>query len=465
MPTHHVSDIETFTRANPDAHFVDVLLPDLLSTPRGKRLRIDALSTVYAGAFRLPGSIFAMDALGNTIEATGLGFDDGDADRSCTPVQDSLVSVPWMDDGVAQIQVSMADHDGRPFFGDPRHVLAQVVRRFAALGLQPVVALEVEFYVVDPRRTREGGIRPATSPGKNVRRSGKQINSMARIEELSGILAQISRTCEIQNVPATSMLAESGPGQYEVNLRHVGDACLACDHVIRLKRIVRGVFLKHGLHATFMAKPYANEPGSGTHIHVSLLQQGGGNAFRSESLEPNAVLRHAIGGLAASMADSMLVFAPTANSYRRFRPECYVPLGPTWGLNNRGVALRIPADTAENRRVEHRVAGADVNPYLLAALVLSGVHHGITCQIEPGEPVSGNAYREGIGGGVQADGRPAALPTNWQEAALAFERSPFVREYLGSGFQRLFATTRRAELDAFESQVTPLEYDWYLTAG
>jgi glutamine synthetase len=208
-----------------------------------------------------------------------------------------------------------------------------------------------------------------------------------------------------------------------------------------------------------MAKPYVDEPGSGTHIHVSLLRNDGRNAFAAQSAAPNTILRHAIGGLAATMADSMLVFAPTANSYRRFRPECYVPLGPTWGLNNRGVALRIPADTPENRRVEHRVAGADVNPYLLAALVLAGVHRGITQQIEPGEPVSGNAYRDGASAGV------AAIPINWYEAALVFERSTFVQEYLGAAFQQLFSTTRRAELRAFDNQVTPLEYDWYLTAG
>jgi len=457
MSSIHASDIDTFTRAHPDTQFVDVLLPDLLSTPRGKRLKIDDLPAVYAGAFRLPGSIFAMDALGNTIEATGLGFDDGDADRSCIPVVDSLVCAPWMAEGVAQIQVSMADHDGKPFYGDPRHVLAQVVSRFTELGLRPVVALEVEFYVVDPRRTRQGGIRPAAAPGKSMRRSGKQINSMARIEELSAILAEISRTCEIQNVPATSMLAESGPGQYEVNLRHVADPCLACDHVIRLKRIVRGVFLKHGLNATFMPKPYAEEPGSGTHIHVSLLQDDGRNPFASDSLDPNESLRHAIGGLATTMAEAMLVFAPTANSYKRFRPECYVPMSPTWGLNNRGVALRIPADSPENRRVEHRVAGADVNPYLLAAMVLAGVHRGITRKIEPCEPITGNPYRDCV--------EAAPLPTNWYESTLLFERSEFVKEYLGTDFQQLYATTRRAELQAFENQVTPLEYDWYLMAG
>jgi len=217
------------------------------------------------------------------------------------------------------------------------------------------------------------------------------------------------------------------------------------------------VFLKHGLHATFMPKPYADEPGSGTHIHVSLLQEDGRNTFASESLEPNESLRHAIGGLATTMAESMLVFAPTVNSYKRFRPECYVPMSPTWGLNNRGVALRIPADSPENRRVEHRVAGADVNPYLLAAVVLAGVYKGITEKIVPCDPISGNAYKDCV--------EAAQLPTNWYESVLLFERSHFVEEYLGADFRQLYATTRRAELQAFDNQVTPLEYDWYLTAG
>src|SRR3569833_3396183 len=151
MSSIHASDIDTFTRAHPDTQFVDVLLPDLLSTPRGKRLKIDALPAVYAGAFRLPGSIFAMDALGNTIEETGLGFDDGDADRSCIPVDDSLVCTPWMAEGVAQIQVSMADHDGKPLKKKPHHKKTQKNKHNTELGLRPVVALEVEFYVVDPR--------------------------------------------------------------------------------------------------------------------------------------------------------------------------------------------------------------------------------------------------------------------------------------------------------------------------
>jgi glutamine synthetase len=173
-----------------------------------------------------------------------------------------------------------------------------------------------------------------------------------------------------------------------------------------------------------------------------------------ESADPagNAQLHHAIGGLAATMADAMWIFAPTANSYRRYRSQAYVPLNPSWGVNNRGVALRIPASDAANRRVEHRVAGADANPYLLAAAVLAGMHHGIVNRIDPGKPLSGNAYRDGT----------TTLPITWPEAALAFEASQFARDYLGAGFHRLFALTRRGELQEFESHITTLEYDWYV---
>ncbi len=448
-------ELETFTRAHPQVRYVDVFLADLLGVARGKRLPIDTLASVYAGGFRLPGSMFALDVLGNTVEATRLGFDDGDADRSCLPIEGSLVPVPWLSDGVAQVQVSMIDHDGRPFFGDPRQVLAQIVGRFTALELRPVLAIELEFYVVDPQRTLDGGVRPPASPWGGAPRPGKQINSMERVMELSAVLGEICRACEAQGVPATSVLAESGPGQYEVNLHHVADPCVACDHAIRLKRIVRGVFLSHGLCATFMPKPYANEAGSGAHIHVSLLDAAGRNIFSSPDRGGSRALAYAIGGLAATMSEAMLVFAPTANAYRRFRPESYVPLAPTWGVNNRGVALRVPADSPENQRVEHRVAGADANPYLLASIVLAGIHHGLVNQLDPGAPFAGNAYREGV----------VSLPVHWREAIAQFERSAFVREYLGAAFQQLYATSRRFELAAFDGHVSRLDFDWYLTAG
>jgi glutamine synthetase len=238
-------------------------------------------------------------------------------------------------------------------------------------------------------------------------------------------------------------------------LHHSADALCACDEAIRFKRLVRGVATRHGMEATFMAKPYAEAAGSGAHLHVSLIDSTGRNVFASEDAAGNETLHHAIGGLARTMADAMLIFAPTINSYRRYRAEAYVPLNPTWAVNNRGVALRIPLSNAENRRVEHRVAGADANPYLLTAAVLAGIHYGLTARLDPGPPLTGNAYR---------NSRPT-LPTNWPEAALAFERSDFVREYFGASFQQLFVTTRRGELQAFETQISPLEYEWYVTTS
>ena len=403
---------------HPDTRFVDVLLADSCGIPRGKRITIDELPGVFGGGFLLPGSMFALDVLGDTIQATGLGFDEGDADRPCLPISGSLLPVPWSGEPVAQLQVAMHESDGRPFYGDPRHVLAGVVERFRAMGLNPVVALELEFYFVDRERTPLGAAQPALAQGSGRREHRIQINSMADVDEFSPLLADIAATCEIQKVPTGTALAEYGPGQFEVNLHHVADPCLAADHAIRLKRIVHAVALRHGMEATFMPKPYADMAGSGAHIHVSLLDANGHNIFASEDPAGSELLRHAIGGLATHMADSMLVFAPSINAYRRFRPEAYVPLTASWGINNRGVALRVPVSNAENRRIEHRVAGAEANPYLLTACVLAAMHSGLTGKRDPGPPVNGNAYRSSDG----------LLPHTWPETLHAFAASSFIGE-------------------------------------
>jgi glutamine synthetase len=441
-----------FRQRYPRTRFVDVLLADLCGIPRGKRVTIDELPPMYQGSFLLPGSMFALDVLGGTVQETGLGFDEGDADRRCLPIDGTLVPVPWRDgEGIAQVQVSMIDHDGAAFYGDPRHVLANVLARFTALGLTPVVALELEFYLLDPERTVDGRAQPPRLPQTGRREYQTQINSMVDLNEYSAVLAEICTACEAQQIPSGTALAEYGPGQFEVNLHHSSDVLAACDQAIRFKRLVRGVAARHGMEATFMPKPYMDMAGNGAHIHVSLLDRQGRNIFAAEAATGSEQLKRAIGGLAATMADAMLIFAPTINSYRRYRSESYVPLNPSWAVNNRGVALRIPASTPENRRIEHRVAGADANPYLLTAAVLAGIHHGLERRLDPGAPVIGNAYRD----------TATTLPITWPEAALQFDASNVMREYLGEQFHRLFVTTRRGELQAFESHVSPLEYAWY----
>jgi glutamine synthetase len=434
---------------------VDLLLPDLMGIPRGKRVTVEELEGVHRNGLLLPASMFALDVLGGTVQATGLGFDEGDADRVCLPLPGSLVAVPWLGDHVAQMQVAMYEHDRKPFFGDPRHALENVLGRFAPLGLRPVMAVELEFYLVDRERTPEGHAQPPKQPLSGRREHKTQINSMAELDEYSAVLGAIHAAAAAQELPTGTVLAEYGPGQFEVNLHHVDDALLACDHAIRLKRLIKGVALQHGMDATFMPKPYRDHAGSGAHLHVSLVDADGNNIFAADDPAGSPALRHAIGGLAATINDTMAVCAPTANSYRRFQPEAYVPLNPSWSVNNRGVAFRVPHGPPASRRVEHRVAGAEANPYLLSAMVLAGMHLGITQKLDPGPVLAGNAYRD----------TTPTIPLSWPEALNAFERSAFAREYLGERFTRLYAQTRRGEMQDFSSYISALEYSWYLTTS
>lgn len=446
---------QRFLHEHASIRWIDLLLADLNGVLRGKRVTRDELAGTMTRGLYLPGSMFALDICGETIQSTGLGFDDGDADRACLPVADTLLPAPWLGSDIAQLQVQMHELDGRPFFGDPRHVLAGVLERFRADGLTPVIAIELEFYLVDRERTVDGHVQPPVSARTGQRERHTQINSMVDVASATAILRDIADACAAQDVPAGTALAECGPHQWEVNLHHIDDALRACDQAVRFKRIVKGIAERHGLVASFMAKPYRDAAGSGTHVHVSVLGDDGRNIFASEEPFTNARLRHAVAGMLDTMADGMAVFAPNANSYRRFRPESYVPMHATWGHNNRGVAVRVPPSGAADRRVEHRVAGADVNPYLFTATVLAGLHHGLTQGAEPRPPLTGNAYHQRV------DGAP--LPVHWPVAIERFRDSAVLRDYLGVRFVDLYAGVKQGELAEFASFVTSLEFDWFLT--
>lgn len=450
-------ELKEFLASRPGLRFIDLLLHDLNGVDRGKRVDVASARSAFANGLLLPGSMFALDVAGHTVEATGLGFDEGDADRPCLPLANTLVDVPWLDHGVAQAQVTMHERDGRPFACDPRHLLARVLERFASLQLTPVVAIELEFYLIDRSLTAQGLPQPPPSPLTGRREHRTQINSMMDLDAYSHVLADIDRVCRIQQVPSTTALAEYGPGQFEVNLAHSGDVLAACDEAARFKRIVKCVARHHGLDATFLSKPYADMAGSGLHIHVSLNDAGGGNVFADEHALGSPRMRHAAAGLLATMADGMAVFAPLANSWRRFRREAYVPLSADWSVNNRGAALRVPVSNAANRRLEHRVAGAEANPYLVVAWVLGGLLKGLADGRDPPAPLEGNAY-------AQDTARGEALPRYWSAALERFEASAFARDLLGPPLHRLYATVKRYELDEFNRQVTPGEMALYLPA-
>jgi glutamine synthetase len=444
-------ELERFLAEHPGIRFFDAFVNDLNTVERGKRIDRAGISTVFTRGMPLPGSMFALDIEGGTVEATGLGFSDGDADRPCLPIPDTLVRVPWQPD-VAQVQLRMFDHDGSRFFGDPRWKLEDMLDVFRALELTPVVAIEYEFYLVDAERDANGLPRPPRAPLTGRREYRTQINSMADLNEYSALLVAIDDACRAQNVPATSSLAEYGPGQYEVNLAHAADALRVCDEALRFKRIVKSVARAHGCDATFLPKPYADMAGSGLHVHVSVLDKNGANIFAAPSPLESSPLRHAIAGTLSSLADGMALCAPGPNSYRRFRREAYVPLQPTWSINNRGSAVRVPASDPANLRIEHRLAGADANPYLVTAWVLAGIHHGLTRQLEPPPVTTGNAYEQ--------EGEP--LPVQWNLALERFAASEFADHYLGSEFVKLFTTVKRGEMEDFNAHITPLEIARYL---
>jgi glutamine synthetase len=446
------SSIERFLAEHPQIRFFDAYVNDLNTIERGKRIDRAGIAGVFKRGMPLPGSMFALDIEGGTIEASGLGFSDGDADRPCLPIPGTLVPVPWQPDGVAQVQLTMHEHDGSPFFGDPRHLLANVLGSFIRLGLTPVVAIEYEFYLVDAQRDAAGLPQPPNGPLSGRREFRTQINSMTDLNEYSGLLAQIDSVCRLQNVPTTSALAEYGPGQYEVNLAHAPDALRVCDEALRFKRVVKSVARAHGCEATFIPKPYRDMAGSGLHIHVSLLDAAGKNIFAAESPLDSAPLRHVIAGTLTTLADGMALCAPGPNSYRRFRSEAYVPMHPTWSINNRGSAIRVPASDAANLRIEHRLAGADANPYLVTAWILAGMLHGLEQRLEPPAVLTGNAYIQ--------DGDP--LPTTWAQAIEQFGASEFARAALGHKFVDLFTTVKRAEMQEFNSHITSLEIARYL---
>ncbi|TGG91455.1 glutamine synthetase [Natronospirillum operosum] len=446
------TELKEFLNAHPDVQTIELLTTDLNGMVRGKRVEREAIRKVYKDGFSLPASVYAVDATGTTVEASGLGMDTGDADRICRPVPGTLTLVPWLE-GRAQALVTMFETDGvTPFPADPRQVLQRVLGQFQTLGYAPVVAVELEFYLVDRERDAWGRLQPPVSPTTGRRMNSTQVYSMDDLDDYDAFIQEALRMAREQNLPADGVIAEYAPGQFEVNLHHCKDPMMAADHAIMLKRIIRHAAREFGLEATFMAKPYIDQAGSGTHIHLSMLDDQGQNIFTAEDPEQHTPLRHAIGGLLKTADQSQALLFPTINSYRRLSSEIYAPNSKTWGYDNRTVAMRIPSGDAAAYRVEHRLAGADANPYLAVAAVLAGVQYGLTHKADPGPAVVGNAYEQDH----------ENLADNPRDALRAFEKSAWVQETFGTAFTSVYAACKWGETRLFEQQVTPMELDLLL---
>jgi len=444
-----------FLAANPQVKFVEVFSTSMTGVPRGKRLRVHELQAIYDYGRFLPGSILVVDTVGADCEETGLVWEDGDADRRARPVPGTLTLAPWLGPDVAQVMLSLYELDGTPNDLDPRHVLQRVLDRYAADGLTPVAACELEYYLVDIERGPSGELLPARSVLTGQRPIGIQVYGLPELEANAPFLRELWDTADVLGVPLEGAISEFAPAQVELTLKHKPDALRAADDAVLYKRAAKGVALRHGCEATFMAKPWADRAGNGFHVHVSFNDADGNNLCAAEDPEGSELLRHAIGGMKALLGEGMAILAPNANSYRRFKANSYAPVAPTWGVNNRTVSLRVPAGPAPTRHVEHRVAGADGNPYLVMATLLAAAHHGIKNRIDPGPAVVGDGYAAAAKENVR-------LPSNWFSAVDLFEKSDVLRDYLGDRFVEMFVSVKRTEQARFFEVVGQLDYDWYL---
>ena len=450
-----VAEAEAFLAAHPEIEAFDIVLQDANGIGRGKIIRRHELVPFYAGGRHLPVSILGLDICGEDVHETGLIWDQGDGDLRAWPIAGTLVALHGTSPARGEVFMSMYDLAGARMTSDPRHALQTQVDAMARDGLYPSGAFELEFFLLANERGPDGRVQPARDvlDGRSSRKT--EVYSVDHLHGMLPLFSDIYAGAALAGIRAETMISEYAPGQYELTLHYRTDVMQAADDLVRLKRIVRAQARRHGVTACFMAKPVEAYAGSGMHFHVSLRDSAGANVFvEAVEGEWSPAILQAIGGLRATMGESMLVFAPHANSWRRFAAQSYAPVSPTWGVNNRSVALRIPAGDVSARRIEHRPAGVDANPYLVAATVLAGVRHGMAHKSDPGPETTGNGY---------ADGQDApAIPVDWRSAIEAAKASDFLKAALGADMHRTFTAIKAAEYARVARTITEVDFDLYL---
>ncbi|PSM18959.1 glutamine synthetase [Nitratireductor sp. StC3] len=444
----HEAEYRAFVEKHPDLEAVEFLLVDPNGVMRGKWAPGDALKKAYLGGVNFPMSLHGLDVWGREVNETGLHIETGDKDGYCRATRGTLSIVPWAKRKTAQVLLQTFTPEGEPFLADPRQVLKKKIAEVNEKGFFPVVAFELEFYLLDPDTDWDDGMPApvgATAGPDRLRMYG-----LDDLAEHADLFDMIRDAAQEMDLPIDTIIKEAAPGQFEVNLKHRADPLKAADDVILLRRIVIGCARAHGLTATFMAKPFLEYAGNGMHVHASMLDRDGHNIFGGEG--GRARLESSVAGLLKTMPESLLLFINTWNGFRRITPGSYAPTRAVWAENNRSVALRIPVSNEDNRRVEHRIAGADANPYLVLAALIQGMIEGIEGGLVPPPPVEGNAYDD--------DG--LFLPDDMDDALQLMEKSAFVDRALGPLLSKVYKDLKRAEIIAFWGEITPLERTTYL---
>jgi glutamine synthetase len=449
------AEAKAFLDAHPEIEAFDIVLTDANGIGRGKIVRRHEVMGIFENGRHLPISILGLDITGEDVHETGLVWDTGDGDLRAWPIPGTLVPLYGTNPARGQVLMSMYHLDGQPMTSDPRLVLARQAELLAARGLHPAGAFELEFFLLSNERDADGKVQPARAVLDGRRSAKTEVYSVDHLHGMEPLFSDIYAAAQAQGIPAETVISEYAPGQYELTLNYRKDVMRAADDLIMLKRLVRAQARRHGVTACFMAKPIEAYAGSGMHFHVSLQDDAGRNVFTEAAGEKwSPKLLNALGGLIHTMGESMLVFAPHANSWRRFVSQSYAPVAPTWGVNNRSVALRVPAGDAKNRRIEHRPSGVDANPYLVAATVLAGIVKGLDEGLDPGPETTGNGYE-------QASER-STMPADWRAAIEAAKGSDFLKSALGPDLHRTFVAIKQAEYLRVARTVSELDYHLYL---
>ena len=440
-----LAEVRAFRQRNPEVRYVDLISLDIPGHFYGKRYPIDMLEKVAAGSvLKLPQNCVLLGVQGGLFKIGDYCFNDGDPDAVRRLVPGTLKPVTWEGKPLGQMLIT-SDGTEQPIVFEPREVLAQVLARLARKGIHPVVAFELEFYLFD-KQLRDG--LPQFPRDHLSDDADDQPNMhIERLSRFAPVLDEMVDAAQAQGIDATVITAELGPGQFEINFGHLDDGLRAADWAALFCRSTRGVALKHGYRASFMAKPYLQHPGSGMHVHVSLYDGAGNNLLAARQQQP---LRHAIAGCLELLPACMPVFAPNHNAFRRLGGTTNIATQASWGYEDRDACLRIPESDVKNLRVEYRLAGADANPYLVLAAILVGLEHGLESGKEPIAPLN-----EDRSSGID-------FPKEMFEAVRAMQHQPQLREGLGAEFVDVYCENKRQDHLAFMQEISAREYRWYL---
>ena len=425
---------------------VEVIVPDMAGIARGKMLPAEKF--ISQSEMRLPESVFIQTVTGEFLDEPVIN--PADRDIIVRPDLNTLRRLPWAEEPAASVVNDCFYEDGSAVDISPRQVLQNVLQAYKDLNMTPVVAPELEFYLV--KRNTEPNMEVEPPIGRSGRQETvRQPFSIDALDEFEPVFDEIHRYSEAMNIKIDTLEHEMGTAQFEINFEH-GDPLYICDQVLMFKRIVKEAAMRHNIYATFMSKPMQYEPGSAMHWHISVLNDASGkNVFNDEKDQETDFFKHFIGGLQKYIPESIVFNAPYVNSYRRFTRWQNAPINLYWGYDNRTTGLRVPSSSPENRRIENRIGGADVNPYLSIAASLSCGFLGMKEKILPGQPEDSNAYN-----------LPFKLPQNLSSATDMLEQSEAMQMLMGDRFLQVYIAIKRYEYNKYFEVISPWEREYLL---